>query len=295
MLDQFQSLSTMAALSVLLLSLAILLPLVGLVYGSARGLPLAQLGGVMVAYWALALLSFVTAWIAYVTGAPNSGILLAVTSASVGLPIAIKAASQGNLKEVPKSPESTPAPPTTQLPTNCRPQLASVGVGDAQDSQIGNAGKWAWHFWIGNYYEWRLEYDIRGYDSGAGGTASATGKVSSWHSLKVRHRNAVAYAKGSIDCESSGDKCLSVALPGSDLKRDVDFVASVDVRTSESGGLSVMEVVCAAEVSGTQGLSGLTVGPSGVGASLQTPNTARAEIRKSTAYSYRCVHTTPPV
>jgi hypothetical protein len=295
MLDQFQTLSTMAVASVLLLSLAILLPLVGLVYGSARGLPLAQLGGVMIAYWVLALLSLVAAGIAFGTGAAEGGMLLPVTATSIVVPLTLKIASQRTVEQVTKSVESTSSTPTKQLSSNCRPQLASADVGDARDSQIGNAGKWAWHFWIGNYYEWRLEYYIHADDSGASGTASAIGKVSSWYALKVRHRNAVAAAKGSIDCEGSADKCLSVARPESHSKRDLDFLAGVEVRSSESGGLSVMEVVCIAEVSGTQGLSGLSVGPSGVGASLQTPNTARAETRKSRSYSYRCVHTTPPV
>lgn len=291
MLDQFQTLSPMAAVSVLLLSLAILLPLVGLVYGSARGLPLAHLGGVMIAYWVLALLSFVAANIAFATGAPEGRMLFPVTAASIGVPLGLKFAAHRASEKVTKSLESTTSTPTNQSPSICLPQLASRDVGNARDSKVGNADQWLWHFWIGNYYEWQLEYDINADDSGATGTASATGRVSSWYSLKVRHRNAVATAKGSINCEPSADKCLSVALPENDLKRDLDFVASVEVRSSESGGLSVLEVVCLAEVLGTQGLSGLSLGPSGGGVSLQAPNAARDEIRKSKSYSYRCVHT----
>jgi len=291
MLNQIQMLSTMADVSVLLLSLAILLPLLGLVYGSARGLPLAQLGGVMIAYWVLALLSLVASGIAFGSGAAKSGILLPVTAASIVAPLALKIASQQKIEEVTKSLESKPSTPTKQLSSKCHPQLASADVGDVGNFKIGHAGKWGWYFWIGNYYEWRLEYYIHADDTGASGTASAIGKVSSWYSLKVRACKAVATAKGSLDCEDSADKCLSVARPESESEPDLDFVASVEVRSSESGGLSVMEVVCMAEVSGTQGLSGLTVGLPGVGASLQTPNAARAAIRKSRSYSYRCVHT----
>lgn len=290
MLDQIQTLSTMAHVSVLLLSLAILLPLVGLVYGSACGLPIEQLGGVMIGYWVLALLSLVAAGIASVTGAAKSGMLLPVTTASILVPLALKTASHLIAHEVTKPPESASSTTTEPLSGKCRPQLASGNVGNVAEWKTGQAGKWGWHFWIGNYYEWRLQYDIHADNSGATGTASAIGKVSSWYSLKVHPRNAVASAKGSIDCEDSQDKCLSVALPDSDFKRDRDFTASVEVRPSESGGRSVLEVACMAEVSGTPGLSGVSAGPSGVGVNLQAPNAAHDEIRKSTSYSYRCVH-----
>src|SRR5438045_1754464 len=115
MLDQIQTLSTMAQVSMLLLSLAVLLPLVGLVYGSARGLPLAQLGGVVIGYWVLALLSLVAAAIAFGTGASKSGMLLPVTTASILVPLALKTASHLISHEVTKPPESASSTATEPL------------------------------------------------------------------------------------------------------------------------------------------------------------------------------------
>jgi hypothetical protein len=76
--------------SMLLLSLAVLLPLVELVYGSVCRSPLAQLGGVMIGYSVLALLSLVAAAIAFGTGAGKGGMLLPVTAASIVVPLALK-------------------------------------------------------------------------------------------------------------------------------------------------------------------------------------------------------------
>lgn len=292
MLDQVYVWSSLERISALLLVLAITLPLLGLIYGTARGLPIQLLGGLMIVYWILELSSLIAASI-YLIVSDKGGVLFSIAATATTAPIALKVITQKVFEKDIKPVQLHRSNSANDPSTGCRPMLASSNSRQVAGSKRGDSGKVAWLFWIGNHYEWLLEYNIKADDSGITGSASATGTVCAWYSVIVRNRRAIASARGSVDCERSNEHCLSVARPASHFDRDVDFCANVEVRTSESAGLSIIEVFCTADVSGTQGLSSVSAGPSmhgvGVSASLQAPNNARGEIRKSESYTYRCV------
>jgi len=253
----------------------------------------------MIAYWAFSLASLLAAFLD--AGKRSRPLWIDRWLLLVGLAIfvlpSVKVASRllavatESEVNVPLSKESTqPAAPSK----GCRPELVSSDSGPVSNSKNGRSGRVAWYFWVGNLYTWQLNVLISAGANGASGTASAVGTMSSWNSVIVHPMSATASAKGSIDCRPAAGDCVCFTGSTSDIQSDRDFMASVEVQSTETRAGAQLKVVSSAGVSGTAGLSGVKAGLNGgagaIGVELQRPNTARDVMTKAKSYSYRCVN-----
>jgi hypothetical protein len=290
-----------ARISRALLTLAIVAPVAGVTYGSACGTPLDQLGGVMVAYWMFSLASLVAAVLdpERRSRALWSDRWLLLVGLALVFPPFVKVLALLLVEPTggPKIGTSVPSTPTEPGASGAsseecpRPKLVSDSA-PVLYSKNGRSGQIGWYLWVGNRYIWQLKVSIAADANGASGTASATGTTSSWNSL-INHRRSVTSAgKGSVDCIRAGD-CVCAAGVAGDTGNDQDFMASVDVQSTETRAGVQLKVVSSAGVSGTVALSGVKAGVNGVGGTigldLQSPNTARDATTKSKSYSYSCV------
>jgi hypothetical protein len=292
-----------ARMSRALLALAIVAPVAGVTYGSARGTPLDQLGGVMVAYWMFSLASLVAAVLDRErrSRAVGSDRWLLLVGLALVAPPFVKVLAL--LLVEPTGPKiGTPVHSTLTEPgassedyrpkLDCRPNLVSDSA-PVLYSKNGRSGQIGWYLWVGNRYIWQLKVSIAANANGAAGTASATGTTSSWYSVINHPRSVTAAGKGSVDCIRTASDCICSAGVTGDTGNDQDFMASVDVQSTETRAGVQLKVVSSAGVSGTVALSGVKAGVNGaggtIGLDLQSPNTARDATTKSKSYSYSCV------
>jgi len=273
------------------LILAFCLPSAGIAYGSANGVPLDRLGGVMVVYWAFIGVSLFAAVIEFFKRSPKASSRLGLIAAVAVVPIGAKVMSNVVAQPMPAAPASVEEPSSQRLNSGkgCQLELITRPPLTATASKSGSSGRIAWIFLIGNYYKWDFRLKIEGDSSGAGGTASASVETSAWYSVKLHARPIVATARGNVECKPAGDKCDCFAEPSNDRQTEEDFVLSVDVQSTPLAAGATQKVSASADLAGSMGLSEISVGKDPVQAKLQTPNTARAGISKAKSYSYRCV------
>jgi hypothetical protein len=189
------------------LALAFIVPIAGLVYGSATGVPLSQLGGVMIGFWAFALASVFAAFLDSRNRFRQvNRRLLLVGAVMVALPGAKIIALLVRPTMVTVRVEPVVVHPPTSI--QCRPELVSSDSGPVSYSKTGASGQTAWVFGIGTYYQWALSGSIAADSSSVSSTASAVGISSAWYSFNPHERSAKASARGSIDCQAVGTECV---------------------------------------------------------------------------------------
>lgn len=274
-----------------LLILAFCVPVAGLALGSAMGVPLDRLGGVMVAYWALVFMSLFAAAVEFAKRSRGAGSRLLLIGTIIILPVGAKVASGVFAQPIPITQSAPEAASNVQvMPVKgCKPELVTREPLSVTDSKNGKSGRLAWYLWIGNYYEWKFQLYITADNDGASGRASVDAVVSSWYSVLPHAKSVTAFARGTIECKPGGSGCTCFADSSSDRKTEGDFVVSVDVQGVMVPMGANLKVVSSADLSGTMALSGLSVGQDPVHGTLQSPNTARGGISKSKGYSYRCI------
>ena len=184
MLAQLQAFTTATQLAWLLLCLAILIPMLGLTYGAAHGVRLEQLGGIMIAYWVFMPLSFVAFSIAVRGGDTEARKLRMITLASMAAPVALKIFAKAITDKFEFRPHEKPTAQVQSVSKGCSPQLICPKPAAESDSAADEDGYWGWCFFIGNSYKWRISVDFDADDTGAWGTASASGSVSPFYSFR---------------------------------------------------------------------------------------------------------------
>jgi hypothetical protein len=282
------------------LILAICVPGLVIALGSANGVPLERLGGVMAVYWPLILVSAYAAYRDFSQASPWARVRSIVIAAMIVVPVGAKAgtlllAAPVSIENPVRSEmahEGAAAAQKTGSGKECKPELLTSESLTVTDSNSDSRGRLAWIFLIGNYYKWDFQLNITGDSNGATGTASAAVETSAWYSVNLHPKTIVATARGNVRCVPSGDKgdkCDCFVNSSADRKTHEDFVVSVDaVGTALTAGAD-LKISAAADLSGSTALSEISLGKDPLQVKFQNPNTARVGISKAQSYSYRCV------
>ncbi|HYL63022.1 MAG TPA: hypothetical protein VE077_10410 [Candidatus Methylomirabilis sp.] len=275
------------------LVLAISAPAAAIALGSASGVPLERMGGVIVAGWAFLLMSLPGAYAMRHVHKVRFVLIVVLPALLLATKPIFSYVGKSTIVE-PNEEIETHAGAGQQTATGkgCQPELITQEPLTVMGSGKGTSGRYAWIFWIGNYYDWDFKLNITRDGSGATGTARADMETSPWYSLRRYKRTVVATARGNIRCTSSGDKgnkCDCFADSAADRKTVEDFVLSADVTGTALTTGANLKVTTAADLSGSSGLSEMSVGKEPVSVKLQSPNTAHAGVSKIQSYSYRCV------
>lgn len=277
------------------LLLAFFAPALGIAFGSANGVPLDRLGGVIFVYWAFLLVSLLAAIWDVFSGSPKAirrlGIVFVIAAVPVLTKVVFVTIQPAITVQAPPVVEVAPAQKTA-TGKGCQPEIVTGEPLTLTGHQAKRSGRIAWIFLVGNYYKWDFNVKITGNKRGAVGTAWADVESSAWYSTNLHPRRIEAEGQGSVECRQtpSGDKCDCFADGVGDSVVDEDFTLNVDVQSATTGSTATLKVSAAASLTGNgAALSEISVGKEPLGGKWQNPNTARGGISKTRSYSYRCV------
>ena len=277
------------------LLLAFFVPALGIAFGSANGVPLDRLGGVIFVYWAFVLVSLLAAIWDFFSGSPKAIRRLTIFAAIAAVPVGMKlvlVAMQPAIAVQTAPVVEVASAQKTATAKGCQPEIVTAEPLTLTGHQAKRSGRIAWILLVGNYYKWDFNVKITGSRNGAIGAAWADVESSAWYSTNLHPRRIEATGQGSVECRPTpaGDKCDCFAdgVGGSEV--DEDFTLNVDVQSATTGPTATLKMSAAVNLAGNSAaLSEISVGKEPVGAKWQNPNTARGGISKTRSYSYRCV------